>query len=111
MAGVTKPTRGRPRLRHKSVWLGMKVSEAERTRIKHRAASSGKSATRYILDLVERDTPEPKESYVRPSGKELMALPAEVRHRMFEEQAKRAAPYYANDPGLDFRADDPILEY
>jgi hypothetical protein len=47
----------------------------------------------------------------RLSGKELMALPPEVRHRRFEIQAEKAAIYYLTDPDLDFQTNDAIIEY
>ncbi len=47
----------------------------------------------------------------RLSGKELMALPSEVRHRRFELQAKKAATYYRTDPDFDFQINDAIIEY
>jgi hypothetical protein len=61
-------------------------------------------------DRVKPKTRAQNKSGERLSGKALMALPAAIRHRMFAEQAKKAAKYYAMDSDLDFRADDPILE-
>ena len=92
------------------VVYGITVSEHQRETIQQRAASLGKSASEYLLELVEKDS-LPVRMTRRLTGKELMALPKEERHRRFDEQAKKAAYYYATDPDLDFRADDPIIEY
>ena len=101
--------RGRPRTIEDPVWFGMKISKHEREEIKELAAKAGKTARRTIMDLVEKElctgqTPP------RLSGKELMALPSDVRHTLFSEQAREAAQYYLSDPDLDFRANDPIID-
>ncbi|HEX5315507.1 MAG TPA: hypothetical protein VFX22_02555 [Candidatus Kapabacteria bacterium] len=72
------------------------------------------------MELVEEALEEPRaemqreENSIGPkrrlTGKELMALPAAIRHRRLEIQAKKAAIYYKTDPDLDFQINDKILD-
>jgi hypothetical protein len=103
---------GRPRMRERTVWYGMKLSEEERATIKRRAASQGKSAARYLLDLVKKDTDKPLKKKKRMTGAELLALPAKERSRLFREAAKKARKDYLPGGALRiFDANDPIIEY
>ena len=90
MARQPKPKRGRPRMRERSVWFGMKLSEMERDSIKRRARSQGKTMSSYIRTLIDRDV-APMPAKKRLTGKELMALPQKERHRLLAKQAKSAA--------------------
>ena len=107
--GEGKSKRGRPRLNTNPVSFGMKISEEERENIRSGARQAGKSATRFIMDLVESAVVR-KDLKPGWSGKELMALPDAERHQLLEDQAREAAKYYSTDPDLDFTADDPIHE-
>ena len=97
----------------------MKINRTRRTSAKRisgiESSVQGRARMSERTKLGKADSSKPKtraqnKSRERLSGKALMALPASVRHRMFAEQAKKAAKYYAIDPDLDFRADGPILE-
>ncbi len=111
MAQQKKPKRGRPRMRETTTTFGMKLSPRERELIRRRAARAGKSASRYLLDLVAKDSEAMQPVRQAPSAIELMQLPAEDRRKLLSQQAKIAAPYYRNDPDLNFEIYDDILEY
>jgi hypothetical protein len=86
------PKRGRPRKHEANLWFGMKVTAEERQKIKTLAMLEGKSATKAILDLIER-------SINHRTGKltpmEIMQLPEGDRRRLLEAQAKKAVKLYA----------------
>ena len=112
MAKTLKPKRGRPRMRERTVWYGMKLSEEERATIKRRAASQGKSSARYLLDLVKKDSEKLPQKKRRLTGAELLALPAKEQERLLREAAKKARKDYEEGGALRiFEANDPILEY
>lgn len=111
-ANLLKPKRGRPRMRERTVWYGMKLSEDERTTIKRRAASQGKSAARYLLDLVKQDTKEPPAQKKRLSGAELLALPPKEQDRIFRKAVKKAQKDYEVGGALRFfDVEEPYHEY
>ena len=98
----------------------LRLSPQDKRKIGRLAKLRGTSASRSVMTLVEEalqtsaPTPASKNSIGpkrRLSGNELMALPAEVRHRRLEAQAKKAAIYYETDPDLDFQINDDIVSY
>jgi hypothetical protein len=88
---ATTVRRGRPRKHAANLWFGMKVTAEERQKIKTLAMLEGKSATKAILDLIER-------SVNHRTGKltpmEIMQLPEAERKHLLEAQAKKAAKLY-----------------
>jgi hypothetical protein len=83
--------RGRPRQYEDNIWFGMKVTPEERQRIKTLAALEGKSATRMILDMVNKRF-NYKTGHL--TSREIMQLSEEDRNRILEAQAKKARTIY-----------------
>jgi len=119
---VRKPTtkRGTRHRRKEQVPSALRFSANDELKIKKFAKLRGASASKSVMELIERALqkaelgikPAPKSigPKRRLSGRELMALPPEVRHRRFEFQAKKAAVYYRTVPDLNFQLKDDILE-
>jgi hypothetical protein len=109
--------------RHRSkeqVLPALRFSMQDKSKIRKLAKLRGTSASKSVMELVDtalgnakpesangRNSTGPKR---RLTGKELMALPADVRHRRLEVQAKKAAIFYRTDPDLNFQINDDILE-
>jgi len=90
ISGLAKK-RGRPRQYEDNIWFGMKVTPEERQRIKTLAALEGKSATRMILDMVNKRF-NYKTGHL--TSREIMQLSEEDRNRILEAQAKKARTIY-----------------
>ena len=110
--------------RHRSkdqVSVALRFSMQDKSKIRKLAKLRGTTASKSVMELVDsalgngkteasngRNSTGPKR---RLTGKELMALHPDVRHRRLEAQAKKAAIYYRTDPDLDFQINDVIIEY
>lgn len=97
----------------------LRFTGEEKTKIGKLARLRGTSASRSIMELVERALEKEKRLFSknstgpkrRLSGKELMELPQDVRQRRFAAQAKRAAACYRADAALNFQIDDEMQDY
>lgn len=101
--------RGRPRMYEEFVYFGMKITPQERQRIKMLAAREGKPASRAIIELINNalEVEQPRQL----TACDLMKLLPAERRRILQEQAKKAAKFYRENPDLIMDGDDEIVEY